>query len=37
MDAAPLISQGDCDSLRLAQAEVLAIVMIVWRDPADPH
>lgn len=37
MDAAPLISQGDSDCSRLAEAEVLAIVMIVRCDPANPH
>lgn len=37
MDAAPLISQGDGDCSRLAEAEVLAVVMIIRCDPAHPH
>lgn len=37
MDAAPLVSQRDGDCTRLAEAEVLAMIMIVRRDPAHPH
>ncbi len=37
MDPAPLISQGDGDCSRPAEAEVLAVVMIVRSDPAHPH
>lgn len=37
MDPAPLISQGDGDRTRLAEAEVPAMVMIVRGDPAHPH
>lgn len=37
MDPAPLVSQGDGDCPRLAEAEVLAVVMIVRCDPAHPH
>lgn len=37
MDPAPLISQGDGDCARLAEAEVFAVVMIVRCDPAHPH
>lgn len=37
MHPAPLISQGDGDRTRLAEAEVPAMVMIVRGDPAHPH
>lgn len=37
MDPAPLISQRYCDRACFAEAEVLAIIMIVGCDPAHPH
>lgn len=37
MDAAPLVSQGNGDGPRLAEVKVLAVVMVVGRDPAHPH
>lgn len=37
VDAASLVSQGDGDGPCLAQVEVLAVVVVVRRDPAHPH
>lgn len=36
VDSAPLVPQGDRDCSGLVQAEVLAVVMVVGRDPAHP-
>ena len=36
MHAAPLVAQGYGDRARLAQAEVLAVVMVVGGHPAHP-
>ena len=36
VDAAPLVAQGYGDRARLAQAEVLAVVMVVGGHPAHP-
>lgn len=37
MDAASLVSQGNGDGPRLAEVKVLAVVVVVRRDPAHPH
>lgn len=37
VDTASLISQRDGDGPRLAEVKVLAVVMVVGRDPAHPH
>lgn len=37
VDSAPLVPQGDSDCSGLVQAEVLAVVVIVGRDPAHPY
>lgn len=37
MDASSLVSQGNGDGPCLAEVKVLAVVMVVRRDPAHPH
>lgn len=37
MDAASFVSQGNGDGPRLAEVKVLAVVVVVRRDPAHPH
>lgn len=37
VDAASLVSQGNGDGPRLAEVKVLAVVVVVRRDPAHPH
>lgn len=37
MNSSAFVSQGDCDCSVFAQVEVVAIVVVVGRNPPDPH
>lgn len=37
MNSAAFVTQGYCDCPVFAQAEVVAIVVVIRRNPSDPH
>lgn len=37
MDSPPLVTKGHGDRSVFTEVEVVAIVMVVWSNPSDPH
>lgn len=37
MNSSAFVAQGDCDCSVFAQVEVVAVVVVVRRNPPDPH